>query len=110
MEGAVHQAGATPLHNLNDIVIERCDEVVEVVSCGETILDGCPRWYRDPLLKGRIVDQFQEGIVEIDRCTTSPIRGEQPSGVNEAVPESDVSEKPRGGPWRVDGPGELRIR
>ncbi|HVD70049.1 MAG TPA: hypothetical protein VNG34_04280, partial [Actinomycetota bacterium] len=106
MERAVHQARAPPMHNFNGIVIERLDECIDLCRRFEAILDRSPRGYHSPLSKGRVVDQFQEGVVAIDRCTTSRACGEQPSGVNEAVPECDVSEEPRGRPWRVDRPGE----
>jgi hypothetical protein len=97
MERAVHQTRAPPMYNVNGIVIERLDECIDLCRRCEAILDRGPRGYRSPLLKGRVVNQFQEGVVEIDRCTTSRACGEQPSGVNEAVPECDVSEEPHPG-------------
>jgi hypothetical protein len=109
MERAVHQARALLVHNFNDIVIERFNERIDLSRRGEAIFDRSPRRYDSPLLKRCVVDQLQESVIEVGRCATSRACGEQPSGVNEAIPECDVGEEPRGRPWRVNRLGELPI-
>jgi hypothetical protein len=109
MERAVHQARALLVHNFNDIVIERFNERIDLSRRGEAILDRSPRRYDSPLLKRCVVNQLEERVIEVGRYATSRTCGEQPSGVNEAIPECDVREEPRGRPWSVNRSGELLI-